>query len=47
MLAFGPPEKDAKTTGHGLTFSSYTYNITKKWLLESHNMTEAWLLNCI
>lgn len=23
MQAFGPPEKDAKTTGHGLTFSAY------------------------
>lgn len=27
MHALGPPEKDAKTTGHGLTLSSYTYNI--------------------
>lgn len=38
MHAFGPPEKDAKTTGHGLTFSSYTYNIITKWSLENHNM---------
>lgn len=25
----GPPEKDAKTTGHGLTFNAYIWLIIK------------------
>lgn len=29
MQAFGPPEKDAKTTGHGLVFSSFISNEKK------------------
>ena len=27
MQALGPPEKEARTTGHGLIFSSYIPNI--------------------
>lgn len=33
MQALGPPEKEARTTGHGLIFSSYMSKYQKRKLL--------------